>query len=53
MNIEVTTIDNIKGFTDQCFDRESEKAAEIIKGILDAHSHSVSSPIHPGPLAQR
>jgi len=42
MNIEVTTIDNIKGFTDQCFDRESEKAAEIIKGILDAHSPRIS-----------
>jgi len=42
MNIEVATIDNIKRFTDQCFDRESQKAAEIIKGILDAHSPRIS-----------
>jgi hypothetical protein len=42
MNKENTTKDNIKHFTDQCFDRESEKAAEIIKGLLDARSPRIS-----------
>ena len=36
------SIDNIKEFTDQCFDRESEKAAGIIKGILDSRSPRIS-----------
>ena len=42
MNKDNATIDNIKQFTDQCFDRESEKAAGIIKGILDARSPRIS-----------
>lgn len=42
MNKENATKDNIKQFTDQCFDRESEKAAGIIKGILDARSPRIS-----------
>ena len=33
---------NIKRFTDQCFDRESELAARIIKGLLDAQSPRIS-----------
>jgi len=33
---------NIKRFTDQCFDRESELAARIIKGVLDAQSPRIS-----------
>jgi hypothetical protein len=32
----------IKRFTDQCFDRESEQAARIIKGVLDAGSPRIS-----------
>ena len=42
MNQKITTIDTIKRFTDQCFDRESRKAACIIKGILDAGSPRMS-----------
>ena len=42
MNRDNATIDNIKQFTDQCFDRDSEKAASIIKGILDARSSRIS-----------
>ncbi len=42
MNKENITIDNIKGFTDQCFDRESEKAASIVKGVLDSRSPRIS-----------
>jgi len=42
MNRDNITIDNIKRFTDQCFDRDSEKAAGIIKGILDARSPRMS-----------
>jgi hypothetical protein len=33
---------NIKRFTEQCFDRESEQAARIIKGVLDARSPRIS-----------
>ena len=33
---------NIKRFTDECFDRESEQAARIIKGVLDAQSPRIS-----------
>ena len=33
---------NIKRFTDQCFDRESDQAARIIKGVLDARSPRIS-----------
>jgi len=32
----IITINNIKLFTDQCFDRENDKASRIVKGILDA-----------------
>ena len=32
----------IKRFTDQCFDMESELAARIIKGVLDARSPRIS-----------
>jgi hypothetical protein len=42
MSKNVPSIDNIKRFTDQCFDRESEKAAEIIRGILEAQSPRLS-----------
>ena len=42
MNRDNATIDNIKQFTDQCFDRDTEKAASIIKGILDARSPRIS-----------
>ena len=42
MSKRITTKRNIKRFTDQCFDRESEKAARIIKGILDARSSRIS-----------
>jgi hypothetical protein len=42
MNKRIITKDNIKRFTDQCFDRESEKASRIIKGILDAKSPRLS-----------
>ena len=42
MNKENITKDNIKQLTDQCFDRESEKAAGIVKGALDARSPRIS-----------
>ena len=42
MNNQHVSIDNIKEFTDQCFDRDTQKAASIIKGILDAHSPRIS-----------
>ncbi len=42
MSNRITTLYNIKRFTDQCFDRESEKAARIVKGILDARSPRIS-----------
>lgn len=42
MNEQIVTKDNIKQFTDQCFDRENDKAARIVKGILDAKSPRIS-----------
>ena len=42
MNNQYVSIDNIKQFTDQVFDRDTEKAASIIKGILDARSPRIS-----------
>lgn len=42
MNNQHVSIDNIKQFTDQVFDRDTEKAASIIKGILDARSPRIS-----------
>lgn len=42
MNNQSVSIDNIKQFTDQCFDRDSGKAARIIKGILDSGSPRMS-----------
>jgi len=42
MNMNVITLYNIKKFTDQCFDRDNDKVAPIIKGILDAHSPRIS-----------
>jgi len=42
MNEQIIIIDNIKPFTDQCFDRENDKAAHIVKGILDAKSPRIS-----------
>jgi hypothetical protein len=33
---------NIKRYTDQCFDRDSDLAARIIKGVLDAQSPRIS-----------
>ena len=42
MNKDNATVDNIKQFTDQCFDRDTDKAASIIKGILDARSPRIS-----------
>jgi len=42
MSKGITTKRNIKRFTDQCFDRESEQAARIIKGVLDARSPRLS-----------
>ena len=36
MNEQIINIDNIKPFTDQCFDRDNDIATRIIKGILDA-----------------
>ena len=38
----IITIDNIKPFTDQCFDRGNDKASRIVKGILDAKSPRIS-----------
>ena len=42
MNEHITTIDNIKKLTDQCFDRDNDIATRIIKGILDARSPRIS-----------
>jgi hypothetical protein len=42
MNRDNASIHNIKQFTDQCFDRDSDKAASIVKGILDARSPRIS-----------
>jgi len=42
MNNHVITLYNIKKFTDQCFDRDNDKVASIIKGILDAKSPRIS-----------
>jgi len=42
MNKQIININNIKPFIDQCFDRDSDKAARIIKGILDARSPRIS-----------
>jgi hypothetical protein len=42
MSKNVPDKDTIKQFTDQCFDRESEKGASIIKGILEARSPRIS-----------
>lgn len=42
MNEQIITINNIKQFTDQCFDRDNDKAARIVKGILDAKSPRIS-----------
>ena len=42
MNEHITTINNIKKFTDQCFDRDNDKATRIVKGILDARSPRIS-----------
>ncbi len=40
--MKIITKDNIKQFTDQCFDKDTDKAAEIVKGILDARSPRLS-----------
>ncbi len=42
MNNHVVTLYNIKRFTDQCFDRDNDKVASIVKGILDAKSPRIS-----------
>ncbi|HGJ64765.1 TPA: hypothetical protein ENS27_05165 [bacterium] len=42
MNEQIINIDNIKQFTDQCFDKDNDKAAKIVKGILDAKSPRIS-----------
>ena len=42
MNKENVTIDNIKQVIDQYFDGDTEMAARIIKGILDARSPRIS-----------
>ena len=42
MNEQIINIDNIKQFTDQCFDKENDKVAKIVKGILDAKSPRIS-----------
>jgi hypothetical protein len=34
MNEQIIDIDNIKQFTDQCFDKDNDKAARIVEGIL-------------------
>ena len=55
MNVKVATINNIKGFTGQCFDgydKESQKAAEIVKGILDSHSPRISDISTPWKVTQ-
>ncbi len=46
MNMKYVKQSNIKRFTDQCFDRDSEKASSIIKGILDARSPRISDVSH-------
>lgn len=38
----IITLYNIKQFTDQCFERDNDKAARIVKGILDARSPRIS-----------
>jgi hypothetical protein len=43
MSKGITSKRNIKRFTDQCFDRESEQAARIIKGVLDSRSPRLSN----------
>jgi hypothetical protein len=42
MNERIININNIKAFTDQCFDKENDKASRIVKGILDAKSPRIS-----------
>lgn len=42
MSKNVPDKDAIKQFTEQCFDRESDKVAGIIKGILEARSPRMS-----------
>ncbi|MGQ9610354.1 MAG: hypothetical protein ACUVWN_13725 [bacterium] len=42
MNKNVITLYNIKKFTGQCFDKDNDKVAGIIKGILDAKSPRIS-----------
>ena len=42
MSKGITSRRTIKRFTDQCFDRESEQAACVIKGVLDAGSPRIS-----------
>jgi hypothetical protein len=42
MSKQIVSKRNIKRFTDQCFDRESELAARIIKGVLDVQSPRIS-----------
>ena len=42
MNEQIININNIKQFIDQCFDRDSDKAASIVKGILSAKSPRIS-----------
>ena len=42
MNEQILTIDNIKMLLDQYFDKENDKAARIVKGILDAGSPRIS-----------
>jgi hypothetical protein len=46
MNEQIINIDNIKQFTDQCFDRKNDKAVQIVKGILDARSPRISDISH-------
>jgi len=38
MNKNIITLYNIKRFTDQCFDKDNDKSAKIVKGILNAKS---------------
>jgi hypothetical protein len=42
MNKNVITLYNIKRFTSQCFDKDNDKVASIIKGILDSKSPRIS-----------
>jgi len=46
MNMNYVKQDSIKRFTDQCFDRDSEKAAGIVKGIPDSRSPRISDVSH-------